>query len=119
MLVTAGNGGAAEDRTLSRTEATTLRVLAELTLRRAGRPAGADPRTVAAAIGMRAFPCAEEDAEELVGAHAEGFRWAWSDDERVRRRRVWEGLASALLVRVRMGVTAERVGLLVEALSGA
>lgn len=119
MLATTQRGRAANKGGPSEAEATTLRELAKLAMMRAGRPAGADPRTVAAGLRFRAVPCAEEDAALLVGADADGFRWAWSDDEAERRRRVWEGIASTLLCRVRMAPTVERVSLLVRAMSGA
>lgn len=77
-----------------------LRAIAREAVFRANRPAGADPRTVALALGVLAFPCAEEDASALGQvADEKKFRFVWADDEEERAGRVWAGLARSLLLR--------------------
>jgi len=85
-------------------------------LRVAARPPGADARTVALALGILAYPCAEEDSARLVGAEPHRFRFSWSDDRAVRDRRVYRGLAWSLLLRSGVAHDVGDVDALAEAL---
>jgi hypothetical protein len=72
--------------------------IAESTLRRAGRPAGADMRHVAVASGFKIVPRAPRGLDSAYEGGVVAYRY--HRDPVIRGRRVAEGLAAGLLTQL-------------------